>query len=187
MNKRKSKGKKIRPTFFVFCEGKTEEAYIKYLRSTYRLPIEVDPKIAGNRITDKYISEYKKQKTVHLKDKTFLIYDYDIESLLHKLQQIKNTYLLYSNPCFEFWYLLHCQDQKTSLTSKECISKLKIHIKKYKKGVFDDKLKNKIIERKSKSISRAKALPEFCNPSTNVYKLIEELDAIKNDCFEIKI
>ena len=187
MNERKSKGKTIRPTLFVFCEGETEETYIKYLRATYRLPIEIDPKIAGNRISDKYISDYKKQKTVHFKDKTFLIYDCDIESLLHKLLQIKNTYLLYSNPCFELWYLLHCQEQKALLTSKECISKLKIHIKNYKKGVFDDKLKSKIIERKSKSISRAKALPEFCNPSTNVYKLIEELDAIKNDNIEIKI
>jgi len=180
MNKRKSKGKQIRSTFFVFCEGETEEAYVKYLRSTYRLPIEIDPKIAGNRITERYISDYKKQTTVHPKDKTFLIYDCDVESVFQKLQQLKNVHLLYSNPCFEFWYLLHCQEQKAFLTTERCISKLKIHIHKYKKGVFDDKLKSKIIENKSKSISRAKALSEFCNPSTNVYKLIEELDEIKN-------
>jgi len=181
MNKRKSKGKRIRPTFFVFCEGETEEAYIKYLRSTYRLPIEIDSKIAGNRITERYISDYKKQKTVHLKDKTFLIYDCDIEPVLQKLQKLKNIYLLYSNPCFEFWYLLHCQEQKSFLTSNECISKLKNHIKTYKKGILDNKLISKILENKNKSILRAKALPEYCNPSTNVYKFVEELDSIKND------
>jgi len=179
MSKRKSQGREIRPTFFVFCEGKTEDTYVKYLRSTYRLPIEIDSKIAGARITDRYISDYKKQKTVHPKDKTFMIYDCDVEIVLQKLQKIKNVHLLYSNPCFEFWYLLHCQNQTASLSSEVCISKLKIHIQKYKKGVFDEKLKSKIIENKSKSISRAKALSELCNPSTNVYKLIEELDAIK--------
>jgi hypothetical protein len=64
MNKRVSKGKKINPTFFIFCEGETEEAYIKYLRSTYRLPIEIDPKISESRITGKYISSYKKQSYI---------------------------------------------------------------------------------------------------------------------------
>ena len=178
MNKRVSKGKKIRPTFFVFCEGETEEAYIKYLRSTYRLPIEIDPKISGNRITNTYISNYKQQKPVHPKDKTFLVYDLDVESVLQKLQQIKNAHLLYSNPCFEFWYLLHCQNQTASLTSGECISKLKNHINSYQKGFFDDKLKTRMVENKNKSISRAKVLSEFCNPSTNVYTLVEELDKI---------
>ncbi len=27
-----SKGKTIRPTFFVFCEGETEEAYVGFLK-----------------------------------------------------------------------------------------------------------------------------------------------------------
>jgi len=56
---------------------------------------------------------------------------------------------------------------------------LKVHIRNYKRGVFCDKLKNKIIENKSKAISRAKAPEEFSNPSTSVYKLLEELDIIK--------
>jgi len=116
MSKRISKGKKIKPTFFIFCEGETEEVYIKYLRSTYRLPIEIDPKVAGNRITGKYISNYKKQKTNHPKDKTFLMYDCDVEAVLLKIQQIKNVHLLCSNPCFEFWYLIHCQKQTATLT-----------------------------------------------------------------------
>jgi len=181
MNKRVSKGKKINPTFFIFCEGETEEAYIKYLRSTYRLPIEIDPKISGNSITNKYISNYKKQKTVHPKDKTFLMYDCDVEAVLKKIQQIKGVYLLCSNPCIEFWYLLHFQNHNTRLSSADCISKLKIHIKKYKKGTFDDKLRDKIIANKTKAISKAKLLTEFSNPSTSVYKLVEELDFIKQN------
>ena len=180
MNKRISKGKKIRLTFFVFCEGQTEEAYVKYLRSIYRLPIEIDPKVAGNRINESYISNYKKQKTVHVKDKTFLVYDCDVEPVLQKLQKIKGVNLLYSNPCFEIWYLLHCQNQTANLTSDECVSKLKNHISDYKKGFWAEKLKAKMDENKSKSVSRAKTLTDFRNPSTNVYQLVEELDMINN-------
>lgn len=179
MSKRISKGKTINPTFFIFCEGESEEAYIKYLRSTYRLPIEIDTKVAGNRITDKYISNYKKQKTIHPKDKTFLMYDCDVDAVIQKIQRIKNVRLLCSNPCFEFWYLLHCHKQAASLTSDNCISKLRVYIKHYKRGILDDKLKSKIIENQNKAISRAKTLEEFSNPSTSVYKLIEELDLIK--------
>jgi hypothetical protein len=179
MNKRISKGKFIKPTFFVFCEGKTEEIYIKYLRSTYRLPIDIDPKIAGNRITERYIKDHKKHKIIHEKDKTFLIYDCDVEAVLQKLLKIKNVSLLCSNPCIEFWYLLHCQNHKSILNSEDCVAKLKVYIKNYKKGIFDEKLQNKMIENKIKAINRAKATTKFSNPSTNVYKLIEELDLIK--------
>jgi hypothetical protein len=63
-NKRIPKGKEINPTFYVFCEGETEESYINYLRSKHRLPILIDAKIAGNRITGKYIQNYKKDVSV---------------------------------------------------------------------------------------------------------------------------
>ncbi len=33
---RNSKGKTMRPNFFVFCEGKTEITYVKFLRSVFR-------------------------------------------------------------------------------------------------------------------------------------------------------
>ena len=55
-----SKGKKINPHFWVFCEGKTEEAYIRFLRSEYRLPVEIVTKIAGCDISERYIRSYKK-------------------------------------------------------------------------------------------------------------------------------
>jgi len=82
---RKPKGKEINPTFFVFCEGETEEQYIGFLRSEYRLPIVIDAKIAGNRITEKYIRNYKNNKVTHPKDKTYLVYDLDAPKMLEKL------------------------------------------------------------------------------------------------------
>ncbi|GHS92828.1 hypothetical protein FACS1894203_5410 [Bacteroidia bacterium] len=175
---RQPKGKLIKPTFFVFCEGETEETYVKHLRSLYRLPIEIDPKIAGNRITDKYIANHKNHKTVHPKDKTFLIYDSDVKVVLEKLKKIKNAYLLCSNPCFELWYLLHFANQNAELTSGECVSKLINNVRHYQKGNLDDKLKEKLCENKAEAIKRAQSLPNFNNPSTSIYKFVEELDKI---------
>jgi hypothetical protein len=65
-SKRKApKGKKINPHFWVFCEGETEEAYIRHLRLEYRLPVEIIPKIAGCDISTRYIQSYKKDKPGH--------------------------------------------------------------------------------------------------------------------------
>ena len=55
-----SKGKHINPTCFVFCEGKSEEQYLCYLRSEYKFPIDV--KIVESSISEKFIQNYKKNK-----------------------------------------------------------------------------------------------------------------------------
>lgn len=178
-NKRKSKGRRINPTFFVFCEGETEEQYICFLRTKYRLPIIIDAKIAGNRITEKYINNYKVSKVTDPKDKTFLVYDLDVPEMLIKLISIPNTVLLSSNPCFEFWYLLHYQEQISPLDSDECNSKLSNHHKKYKKGIFDNHLKVKINEKQEKAVHRAQKLVKHENPSSQVFELILELERAK--------
>ena len=36
---RNSRGKTMKPNFFVFCEGKTEINYVKFLRSVFRVLI----------------------------------------------------------------------------------------------------------------------------------------------------
>jgi len=172
---RQSKGKEIRPTFFVFCEGETEEAYVAFLRSEYRVPIEIDTKVAGNRITEKYIANYKQRKSIHEKDITFLMYDCDVPEIVDKLQKIKNVTLLLSNPCFELWYLLHFQNQTAELTKRECEEKLNKYTKQYKKGLLCENIKDKILKNQDKAIERAKSLTGFENPSTNIYVLAEKL------------
>lgn len=178
--KRKSRGKTINPTFFVFCEGETEYAYINYLRSKYRLPIEIDCKIAGNRITEKYINNYKRDKDIHPKDKTYLAYDLDVAGMLNKLQRIKNTTLLSSNPCFELWLLLHYQEQKTELTSIECIKRLKDHHTSYAKGLLDNAIKSTLDAKLEKAVNRALKLGEFKNPSSQLFVLIQDLTNVKS-------
>ncbi len=184
MSRRKrqaSKGKKIKPTFFVFCEGKTEELYIKYLKSKYRIPFEIDTQIAKNKIKENYIKSYKKNRFTHKKDKTFLLYDIDAPKMLEKLQAISDTILLASNPCIEFWYLLHYKNHTSNVNCIYCNKELKNRNKKYDKTILDTHLKEYLNKNQDKAINRAKKLKYYNNPSSTIFLLIEELEKVKKD------
>ena len=175
------KGKELKPRFFVFCEGKTEELYVKFLKALYRLPIEIDSKVAGNRITLKYIKNYEKTRFTIKKDKTFLLYDIDVPNMLEKLQGISDGVLLVSNPCIELWFLLHFKEQKAGIDCKTCIEILTRKNSSYRKTLFDKKLLETLEKSQLKAMHRAKKLNEFKNPSSTIYLFIEALDKVKNE------
>ena len=175
-----SKGKKINPTYWVFCEGKTEEEYIRFLCSEYRLPIEIIPKIAGSNIDNQYIRKYKKGKPLHKKDKDFLIYDADVPEILDRLKKIKSAMLITSNPAIELWFLLHYKNQTAYITTDNCIRELsKRNRNSYKKGFIDNLLKIKLMEKRGDACNRSKRLELYNNPSTNMHIFIEVLENAK--------
>jgi hypothetical protein len=174
-----SRSKKINPHFWVFCEGETEESYIKFLRAKYRIPIEIIPKVVGNKITGRFIKSYKKGKPTHEKDKNFLIYDSDVISVLERLLQIKDTILIASNPSIELWFLLHYKNQQAEISASECIKELSNRNRNiYKKGIIDPKLESKLDEKCLKACIRAKKMNLYNNPSTNFNEFIEELNSV---------
>lgn len=180
---RKPKGKEINPTFYIFCEGETEEAYIKYLKIKYRLPIEIILKITGNKISERIIRNKIKSSETHSKDKIFLMYDLDVEGFTEKLNDLKNqtkAELLVSNPCFELWYILHFANQTAEISSENCIKKLKTFCPDYQKAIINDKLLSKLNENDSDALKRAKKHDLYNNPSTSLYVLIDKLEKIKN-------
>ena len=172
---RLSKEKQMKPNFFVFCEGKTEIAYIKFLRSLYRVPIQVIPKKGKSNISKDDIENSKRDYVTTNQDKTFFMFDLDVAGVLEHLQKIPDAELLVSNPCVELWFLLHYQEQKSKLTSKKCIQKLQSFTKDYKKGVLSEEEKNVLAANRDVAIKRAKLLEEYDNPSTTIYKLLELL------------
>ncbi len=95
---RKSQGRKINSTYFVFCEGKTEEAYSKFLRQKYRLPIEIKTKVTWQEISDKFITNYLKGKLTTDFDKIYLMYDLDTEEFMPKLKSVQKGIVLGSKP-----------------------------------------------------------------------------------------
>ena len=167
----------MKPNFFVFCEGETEIAYVKFLRSLYRAPIQVIPKKGKSNISEDFIVKSKNGYVQTDQDKVFLMYDLDVDGMLEQLQKIPNAELLVSNPCVELWFLLHYQDQKTEISSDKCIKKLQKLSKEYKKGTLSEEEKDVLAKNKELAIERAKVLDVLNNPSTTIYRL---LDLLKN-------
>ena len=128
---RNSKGKTMRPNFFVFCEGKTEITYVKFLRSVFRVPVQVVTKKSDSNISVDFIERSKREYVLTKNDQTFLMFDLDVEGMLEHLQKIPHATLLVSNPCVELWFLLHYQNIENETSSEECLRKLLTHSPQY--------------------------------------------------------
>jgi hypothetical protein len=181
-HKREAKGKKINPTFFIFCEGESEETYIRHVRAQYRIPVEIVPKITRNQVSERKIRESIKNSPRHEKDKIYLMYDIDVTGFLSKLETIKKqikSELIVSNPCFELWYILHFMSQTAEISTDDCIKRLETLCPSYKKGDLPAKLRAKLEEKKTEAIKRAKKQAPYQNPSTNMHLFLEELDKVK--------
>ena len=175
---RRSKGKTMRPNFFVFCEGESEVAYVSHLRTQYRVPIQIIPRKSDSNISVRYIYNCKREYVTTDNDKTFLMFDLDVEGMLEHLQSIPNAELLASNPCIELWYLLHFEDCHAELTQKACNKRLKKHLKHYEKGKLSLNERQQLSDSFSEATERAKSLIPYNNPSTTVYRLIELLKSL---------
>ena len=53
------------------------------------------------------------------------MFDLDVPGMLEHLRKIKDVVLLLSNPCIEYWFLLHYRDASKELSSAECLRMLK--------------------------------------------------------------
>lgn len=97
----------------------------------------------------------------------------------------QNANILISNPCFEIWYLCHYfSSTKSYISNSQVLNELKRHIPNYEKcqDIF-----NQISSKTGTAIENAKKLEQHhndvgnkkdtlgCNPSTNVYKIVDLL------------
>lgn len=167
------KGKKMNPTFFVFCEGKTEAAYVDLLRRSFRVPVEIITKVSDSNISQPYIDRCKRERFTTPDDKTFLMFDLDVSGMLEHLKKLKRTTLLLSNPCIEYWFLLHYKDVNKEITSAECLADLIKTVPDYTKGAFSATLKNDLIGHLADATTRAKNKKPYSNPSSTIHLLTD--------------
>lgn len=165
----------MNPTFFVFCEGKTEAAYVDLLRRSFRVPMEIIARVSDSNISQPYIDRCKRERFTTNEDKTFLMFDLDVPGMLERLRKIKDAVLLLSNPCVEYWFLLHYKDVASELTSAECVARLKKLDAEYAKGTFSTPMKKKLIESITEAANRAVAKVPYSNPSSTVHLLTNEI------------
>lgn len=175
---RVSKGRTMMPNYFVFCEGDTEVAYIEMLRSFYRLPIHIIAKKTLLNITPSLVERCKSAYVQTKNDRTYLMYDLDVPSMLERLLKVEGATLLCSNPCFELWLLLHYADQRAELSSNECVKRLTTCIRQYKKGELRAGDRLYLLSSQKDAKDRSKKLKEYNNPSSTVYRLIDDLESM---------
>lgn len=149
--------RKTKPLIYVFWEGESEQAYIKYLKSTFedvaviRFPsnpglfLEADKMFKNNR---------KYQNSAEVTDEIWFFFDTELEKVSHweknyriikKLRKLRNPRikirLLMTTACLEYWLLLHYERKAPAIASpsdKELIKKqINRHVPLYKKGDFD--------------------------------------------------
>ena len=200
--KRKERGRASNTRILIVTEGQTEKNYFEELRSTYRLSAIVVKASSGTAPKDVVgyaeklyrngIGTYGKREF----DEVYIVFDkdehqsyeiaLDLADLLIKKERIKNSRFVFSaipsNPCFEFWILLHFQDVSTLLHRDAIFKRVEKYIPEYKKGskniyrLTSDKI-NDAIKRANKinknSDPKSKELPY-----TGIVDLVERLQKL---------
>ena len=180
------RGKKMNPTFFVFCEGKTEAAYVDLLRRNFRVPVEIIARVSDSNISQPYIDRCRRDRFTTPEDKTFLMFDLDVPGMLEHLKKIKEATLLLSNPCIEYWFLLHYNLFQGPMHRNRYAEKLSglLGMPYSKEAGFASQLFRVLAGKQDQAIRNAKAImrqmgnvpPAQAESSTTVHLLVEELN-----------
>lgn len=190
-NKRRSFGRRPpqRPynkMYLIATEGeKTEKEYFKMLNSRTSI-VKVKPINAkGNSSPNKVLTRMKANLSeLRMGDEAWLVVDKDNwsdEQLaeLHRWAQTKDVFgLALSNPCFEFWLLLHFEPGRGVHDTRTCHTRLKGNIPGYNKGINCDdfpevKVKYAIENARSFDSPPCRDWPR--GAGSTVYRLVEKI------------
>lgn len=103
------------------------------------------------------------------------MFDLDVPGMLVHLRKIKDATLLLSNPCIEYWFLLHYNEVNREISSAECLARLRTIDAEYSKGDFSAAMKRVLIEEIETAAARAKTKVAYTNPSSTVHLLTDEI------------
>lgn len=194
--------KEPRKSILIISEGsKTEPIYFKWLKSNLQLAM-VEVEIVGEgaapiNVVDRAIELRGERKKFAKRSITKAAYEIiycviDVEapvpheSLSRAINKAKDNKLdvILSNPCFEYWYILHFR--KTSApfgTSQDAKSALRQEHPAYNEN--DTTIFEVIYDKTSDAIKHSKEVLKEqhngaedlrnCNPSTHVHKIVEYL------------
>lgn len=198
-NPNKTERRKRRPIIYIICEGKeTETKYFKHFRSRNCL-VDIVP-ISSKHTAAEHLVKHAKSLLSQADyfpkdgDQLWCVFDCDdnANAALKSAAEYaeKNGYkIAYSNPCFEYWYLLHYVKQNSHLNGADEVLRLlqsKGRLEKYEKSldVFDT-----LLPYQSETVRRAKErleqlysdnviiLSRDSNPVTTVHELVEYLNS----------
>lgn len=148
--KRKTKIRDRKPkrqeneVILIVCEGeKTEKNYLNRLKDFFRLSNVSINIISSKKPNPSQIVEFTKEKNKDYSyNKVYCVFDKDTHSDFDKARQECEKYkfeAITSNPCFEFWILLHFTYTTKSFAINSPCNEL---INTYLKGYIKDYTKN---------------------------------------------
>jgi RloB-like protein len=157
---RRAASRSIANKLLIVCEGqKTEPQYFKGIRQHKRLRtlqvtiVDASGKTNQIGIINRAIAErqtIKADKGWETNDSVWAVFDGDEHrhqdpqnwnSAIAKAQTQKIN-LAITNPCFEFWYLIHFQDAARQMNADTALKQLRKHLTQYTKAqtLFPDPL-----------------------------------------------
>lgn len=185
----------------IFCEGRTEENYLKYFsniinRTKYNdIVIEINT-ASGNAMTVlNYANDFLSKEDNHRKYSNYekyLVFDCDdppnVQEVISNALKSENEYnLLISNPLFEIWLLMHLEDVSTPLSKKNIYKHMEYHLNlednTYIKQKDNNGIIRKIINNESlkSAIDNAKTLESIYISKNKSFKSnISELNPYTN-------
>lgn len=189
----------------ISCEGEeTEYRYFEDIRKSLRMEpnkiIVLEPEASDPLgIVEQVLDErtYRKQDKEWTEDDiAWAVFDGDehrannINNWREALQLARGNdiHLAISNPSFEYWYLLHYQDQNSSLTRQQAMRLLKVHIPDYEKSdvLYREELQpltKAAIDRARQvaHLAEGNASEAYANPCTHVCELVEIILSLERE------
>ena len=197
--RRKAMTRRQRNIFVIVCEGeKTEINYFNGFNERYST-IVITP--LHGRCTDprsivKYAYKEKKRLKVNIEngDRIWCVFDVDSNTNhdLRNTLELSEKYdipIALSNPCFELWLILHYFYHSSTITHREAPDELRRYISDYEKGmdIFDlikdqipNAIENAILLNRLHDRDGTNFFSTESNPSSQVYRIIEEINNMKN-------
>lgn len=176
--------------FLIICEGeKTEPNYFEAFRLPKNVMVVKGIGAETKRLVTEAIKEKKEAKKYGIEfDQVWCVFDRDSfpkENFNEALRSANENGIkvAYSNEAFEIWYLLHFDYIVTPLNREQYEDRLSNKLgRTYKKNSLD--MHENLLDKQAIAIQNAKRLlsnysplnPAENNPSTTVFKLVEELN-----------
>lgn len=178
-----------RQLFLIFPEGKMTESLYFAMFSSRKFTVKV---FATNRKSNpihilRKATDYVRKHGREAEDQIWLVIDRDIwpeEQLMTVFTSCREQEfnVVVSNPCFEYWLLLHFDDGDGIANGSGCLRKLKTYLPHFRKGhVETDKLRPRVQD----AIARARQKDRPPTPDwprstgTTVYRLIDKLESLR--------
>jgi len=184
-----------RPRFLIVCEGTlTEPSYFQEVRHLERSLIELELSAGGapKTLVERAV-EMKRDAAARARrhkdenqdyDHVWCVFDVDEHRFVPEAKQQareNGIEVAISNPCFELWALLHFRDQRAHIERGQLHHECRRYMPKYDKRLPAAEL----YPLYGDALRRARDLDQWqtsrdcegANPSTGVYRLMEQIKA----------